>query len=198
MEVKEPAPAYDKRKYSIEEYLEMEQLADEKHEYYQGEIFAMSGPKVQHNIIAGNIYGPLFNKLKGSKCRPFNSDQRIHIPINTLFTYPDITIICGEVITLNDDQWNILNPSVIIEILSPSTKNYNRGEKFRLYREIKSLKEYILVDSESLLAEAFRINERGHWELEELKGRQNTLLVKTVSVSVSFEDIYEGTELLAG
>ena len=198
MELKEPAPSYDKRKYSIEEYLEMEQEAEEKHEYYQGEIFAMPGPKVQHNIIAVNILALLKQKLKGSNCRPFNSDQRIHIPGNTLFTYPDISIICGNIETRSNDKWNILNPSVIIEILSPSTKNYNRREKFRLYREIKSLKEYILVYAESLLTEAFHINEREHWELEELKGKQNTLLIKAVSVSVSFEDIYEETELLAG
>ncbi|MBL7762318.1 MAG: Uma2 family endonuclease [Chitinophagaceae bacterium] len=75
MEVKEPAPSYEKKRYSIEEYLEMEEDFDIKHEYYKGEIFAMSGPKVRHNIIAGNVFGSLSNSLKGSKCRPFNSDQ---------------------------------------------------------------------------------------------------------------------------
>jgi Uma2 family endonuclease len=196
MEVKEPVPAYDKRKYSIEEYLGMEEHSDKKHEYYQGEIFAMPGPKVEHNIIAVNMLSLLKQKLKGSNCRPFNSDQRIHIPQNTLFTYRDISIICGEIETRNNDKWNILNPSVIIEILSPSTKNYTRGEKFRIYRDIPHLKEYILVDSETILIEAFRINERGHWELEEIKGLQNDLLVKTVKVSIPFIDIYESTELI--
>ncbi len=138
MEIKEPAVDYSKKKYTIEEYLEMESTATEKHEYYQGEIFAMSGPKVSHNIIAGNTFGSLMYKLKGKSCRPFNSDQRIHIEKNTLFTYPHISIICGDIITLNNDDWNILNPTVIIEVLSPSTKNYDRGEKFRLYRDIFS------------------------------------------------------------
>src|SRR5437868_1908188 len=136
MEVKEPAVAYGKQKYTIAEYLEMEETATEKHEYYQGEIFAMSGSKVPHNIIAGNTFGSLKQKLKGKSCRPFNSDQRIHIQKNTLFTYPDISIVCGNIMTLNNDDWNVLNPTIIIEVLSPSTKNYDRVEKFKLYREI--------------------------------------------------------------
>lgn len=93
MEIKEPAIAYGKEKISIEEYLEMENASIEKHEYYKGEIFAMSGAKVPHNVISGNLFIALGQKLKGKKCRSYNSDQRIHIPINTLFTYPDISII---------------------------------------------------------------------------------------------------------
>src|SRR5262245_25786086 len=139
MEVREPIPVFGKKKISIEEYLEMEETSQEKHEYYRGEVFAMSGPKVQHNIIAGNVFGILVNKLKGKPCRPFSSDQRVHIEKNTLFTYPDISIICGEIKTLNDDEWNALNPTMLIEVLSPSTKNYDRGEKFMLYRDIASL-----------------------------------------------------------
>ena len=128
MEVREPAIAYGKQKFTIEEYLAMEEAATEKHEYYKGEIFAMSGLKVPHNTISINILVELGNKLKGKKCRPFSSDQRMHIATNTLFTYPDISIICGEPETLNNDNWNILNPAVIIEVLSPSTRNYDCGE----------------------------------------------------------------------
>ena len=117
----------------------------------------------------------LGNKLKGKRCKPYGSDQRIHIPSNTLFTYPDISIVCGEIITLNNDEYNVLNPTVIIEVLSKSTKNYDRGEKFKLYRDIPTLKEYILVDSESIHIEVFRLNENNHWELEEYNDA-NTLL----------------------
>ncbi|MGC4038822.1 MAG: Uma2 family endonuclease [Chitinophagaceae bacterium] len=177
--------------------MEYEQASDIKHEYYQGEIFAMSGPKVTHNIIAVNILTFLKQKLKGSKCRPFNSDQRIHIPDNTLFTYPDISIICGEIKTRNDDEWNILNPTVIIEVLSPSTKNYNRGDKFKLYRDISTLKEYVLVDSELISIETFRINERFHWELEEYKQIDHSLEIKAVNISIPLIEIYEGTKLLS-
>jgi len=157
MEINEPAVAYSKQKMSIQEYLEMENAADEKHEYYKGEIFAMSGAKMPHNRIASNLLIALGLKLKGKKCQPYGSDARIHIETNTLFTYPDISIICGEVITLNNDDYNVLNPIVIIEVLSKSTKNYDRGEKFKLYRDIVTLKEYILVDSESMHIEIFRL-----------------------------------------
>ncbi len=123
MEIKEPAIAYSQQKISIEAYLEMENASIEKHEYYKGEVFAMSGAKLPHNRITSNLIGELKNKLKGKKCQPFGSDMRIHIPSNALFTYPDISIFCGEIETLNNDEYNALNPTVIIEILSKSTKN---------------------------------------------------------------------------
>ena len=195
--LREPVPAYGKKKLTIEEYLDFENASEEKHEYYQGEIFAMSGAKIDHNIIAANILGIMKEKLKGKPCRPFNSDQRIYIPENTLFTYPDISVICGEIISKDNDEWNVLNPSVIIEILSPSTKSYDRGDKFKLYRDIASLQEYILIDSESVLVEAFRVNNESHWELEEYKMIDKTLLVKAVQLSIPLLEIYEGTKLIA-
>jgi len=195
MEVNEPAVAYSKQKISIEEYLEMENAALEKHEYYTGEVFAMSGAKMPHNEIAGNLFAALHNKLRGKKCRPYNSDQRIHITANTLFTYPDISIVCGEVITLNDDKYNVLNPSVIIEVLSRKTKNYDRGEKFKLYRDILTLKEYILVDSENVHIEVFRVNENNHWELEEYNNASNHLEIKAINESILISEIYENVNL---
>lgn len=196
MEVREPAPAYNHKKWTVEEYLEMENAADEKHEYYQGEIFAMSGPKLIHNIIATNILSELRQKLKGSKCRPYNSDQRIHIEKNSLFTYPDISIFCGEVKTLNDDEWNALNPTVLIEVLSPSTKSYDRGDKFKLYRDIPSLKEYILIDSLSVSVEAFSVNASGLWELKESKHEDEILFIPSIQTELSLKEIYEATKLL--
>jgi Uma2 family endonuclease len=118
----------------------MEEASQEKHEYYQGEVFAMSGPKVPHNIIARDILTSSTQKLKGKSCQPFGSDQRIHIEKNSLFTYPDISVICGELKTLNDEEWNILNPTVLIEIFSPSTKNYDRGEMFYAVQRHSNLK----------------------------------------------------------
>lgn len=195
MEIREPAVAYGKEKISIEEYLEMENAAEEKHEYYKGEIFVMSGAKVPHNIIGGNLFIALGQKLKGKKCKPYNSDTRIHIPSNTLFTYPDISIICGEVITLNDDDYNVLNPTAIIEVLSKSTKNYDRGEKFKLYRDIPTLKEYILADSESVHIEVFRLNEKSHWELEEYNSISDLLYIKALEEKIPLSEIYEGVKI---
>ncbi|MGZ8559571.1 MAG: Uma2 family endonuclease [Chitinophagaceae bacterium] len=162
----------------------------------QGEIFATAGAKVPQNIISVNLITLLKQKLKGKQCRPYNSDQRIHIRKNSLFTYPDISITCGENITLEKDNWNLLNPIVIIEFLSKATKNYDRGDKFKLYRDITTLKEYILIDSETIGIEAFRINDGGHWELEEYKKTDNTLLIKCIQVSIPVTEIYEETNLI--
>jgi Uma2 family endonuclease len=134
MEVREPLVSDGKKLFTIEEYLEMEEAATEKSEYYKGEIFAMSRAKFNHNIIAGNVHAKLHLKLEGKSCQPFNSDMRVHIEKNSLFTYPDVSVVCGEKKSLHNDNFNLLNPTIIIEVLSPSTKSYDRGDKFKLYR----------------------------------------------------------------
>jgi Uma2 family endonuclease len=197
MEIKEEAIDYGKEKISITDYLQMENASIEKHEYYQGEVYAMAGAKVPHNKICANLLITLGQKLKGKKCQPYGSDQRIHIPANTLFTYPDISIICGEVITLNDDEYNAINPTVIIEVLSKSTKNYDRGEKFKLYRDIPSLKEYIMVDSESIHIEIFHLNATNRWELEEYKHLDGSIFITTIDESLLVSEIYENVEISA-
>jgi Uma2 family endonuclease len=121
--------------------------------------------------------------------------MRIHIPENTLFTYPDITIICGEPISSAQDEDSFIQPTVIIEILSPSTKSYDRGEKFRLYRDIPTLKEYILVDAESVSIEVFRINDEKHWELQEYNDLSVDVPVTAVNISLPLSGIYESTKL---
>ena len=195
MEVNEPAVAYNRKRYSIEEYLEMENAATEKHEYYQGEIFAMSGAKSQHNIVAKNLMISLGNKLMDKPCQPYGSDLRIHVEKNTLFTYPDLSIICGELISLNNDDLNFLNPTIICEVLSPSTKNYDRDGKFKLYKDIPSLKEYILVEPTAIIIEAHSINASGNWELKEYSSIEDTLQLQSIQVSVSLANIYKGTKI---
>jgi Uma2 family endonuclease len=188
VEIREPIVAYGKKKFTIEEYLEFERSSPEKHEYFQAEIFAMSGAGFAHNVIFVNVLTRLAYDLKGNPCQPFGSDMRTHIPENTLFTYPDISIYCGKINELIEDT--LLYPSVIIEILSPSTRNYDRGEKFKLYRDIPVLKEYILIDSTSISVEVFRVNVRNHWELEEYKKPDDILSIQTVQLSVPLDEIY--------
>ena len=195
MEVEEPSHAYQKKFYTIQEYLEMENEALEKHEYYKGEIFAMSGAGARHNIISVNILISLGISLKGKKCRPYGSDMRVNIPENSLFTFPDISIFCGEVITLREDENTAIQPTVIIEILSPSTRNYDRGEKFMLYRAIPSLKEYILVDSESIHVEHFAINKEGLWQLKEHNTSQEKIFIETLDLRLPLKEIYEDSQL---
>lgn len=195
LELREPVAKYGKKVFTIAEYLEMESAAIEKNEYYRGEIFAMSGALLPHNIIAGNTFSFLHQKLKGKGCMPFNSDMRVHIERNTLFTYPDISVVCGEAETLNNDNFNLLNPTLIIEVLSKSTKNYDRGDKFKLYRDIPTLKEYILIDSETISVEAFRLNEKNHWELEEYKTIGEILEIPALQLSIPLTEIYYNTSL---
>lgn len=126
-EVREPAIAYGKQKLTIEEYLLFEKASNQKHEYYKGEIFAMSGASNRHNWIFTNLFGSLVNKLKGSPCKPFGPDMRMHILQNTLFTYPDISIYCGDPTSASFDMDTVVNPTIIIEILSRSTEQYDRG-----------------------------------------------------------------------
>ena len=195
MDVKEPEHAYQKKFYSTREYLDMENEAIEKHEYYKGEIFAMSGAGNLHNIISVNIIALLYNSLKGKSCQPYGSDMRIHIPENTLFTYPDISVICGDIMSSEEDVNTSTNPTVIVEILSPSTRNYDRGVKFMLYRGIPTLKEYILVEAETIHVEQFAINKDGLWQLKEFSKTTDQLFVESIGAKLLLEDIYDRCKL---
>ena len=189
-EVKEPAPKYNF--IAAQEYLEAERAAFEKHEYYRGEVFAMSDASLEHKIIFSNLFVDIGSKLKGKNCKPFGSDLRIHIPKNTLFTYPDITIICGEP-HLTDDKFDTAtNPAVIIELLSSSTRNYDKGEKFSLYRDIESLQEYILVDTERIHVIKHIRHTDNSWQLTEFKSLENIFSIDTLGLSFSLNNIYEG------
>lgn len=194
-EVREPEIAYGKSKFTVNEYLEMERVSDRKREYYQGEIFAMAGASTVHNVIFRNLYGDLAYKTKGKPCRPYGSDTRVHVPENTLYTYPDISIFCKDLMSVVQDEDNFVGPSVLIEILSPSTRNYDRGDKFRLYRDIPELKEYVLVDAQSINVEIFRLSTENRWELQLYKTPASIMEIKTIQFSLSLREVYEGTRL---
>ena len=179
---------------SEQEYLEAERKAFEKHEYYKGEIFAMSGASFNHNKIFSKIFVDLGSKLKGKNCNPFGSDLRIQIPANSLYTYPDISIICGEIESTDDKFDTAVNPAVIIEILSPSTRDYDKGSKFTLYRDIETLKEYILVDSTNISVEKFIRNADNSWQLTEYKLLTDVFSISTVDLKITLSDIYEGVK----
>lgn len=175
---------------TAEEYLRAEREALNKHEYYRGQIFAMSGASLPHNIIFKNTFLNLGIKLKGKKCQPFGSDLRIHIPENSLYTYPDISIICGKPETTDDTKDTITNPSVIIEILSKSTRDYDKGQKFTLYRDITTLKEYILIDSETVSVETLTRNDDRSWTFREYRSLGDTFDIETIGESFSVSELY--------
>ncbi|MEI9810471.1 MAG: Uma2 family endonuclease [Bacteroidota bacterium] len=192
-EVKEPAPKYNY--ISPEEYLEMERAADEKHEYYKGEVFAMSGASVRHNDVVYNINGIIIPFLKGKNCKIYGSDLRIHIPENTLYTYPDFSIVCGKPETTDTYTDNVTNPSVIIEVLSKSTKNYDRGTKFHLYRGIRTLKEYILVDSTSVGVEVYTRQDDNSWKLTDFRQLSDSFYISTIGLTLFLKDIYDDVNI---
>ncbi|GEO08617.1 Uma2 family endonuclease [Segetibacter aerophilus] len=177
-----------------QEYLAFERTSQERHEFYRGEIFLMSGASFKHNIIEDNLRVIIGGFLKGKKCRSFGSNLRIHIPKNTLYTYPDILIVCDKPVFVDNEFDTLLNPAVIIEILSPSTGNYDRGAKFDLYREIESLKEYILIDSTSTHCIHYLKNADLTWTLSEAKNLADTFEVTAIALQLQLSDVYAGVE----
>lgn len=196
MNTEEPVVSYQKKFISIEEFIEMENEATEKHEYFQGEVFSMAGASDNHNEIFSSLFSELSAQLKGKTCRPYGSDKRLYIRENTLLTYPDISVYCNKSAPFGKGEMTFVDPTVLIEILSESTKNYDRGVKFSLYRDIPTLLEYILVDSQSIRVEIFRLNESKHWELEEYKSLDDSLFIAALNVRISLRDVYQFTSLV--
>lgn len=200
--LEEPAVPYQRKKYSIEEYLELERNSSEKHEYYRGEIFfmeghgellAMSGAANEHNLIFSNLYPEISLHLKGKDCKALGPDMRLYVAQNSLFTYPDIAIYCKKAAMVTDADI-AANPTAIIEILSPSTRNYDMGEKFVLYQEIPSLEEYILVDSEIQKVHIYRLNTKSQWEQEVFTELTDLLEIKSIGFNISLKDIYRNLD----
>ena len=196
--IEESAAPYGhgRQSYTIEEYLRLENQTLDKHEYYKGEIFLMSGIRVDHVTIGVNLVMNIGPKLKGGPCKLFNDNLRVHVEANTLYTYPDLIIICGEPVFTDDLENGVTNPGVIIEILSSSTQSYDRGDKFRLYQDLPSLREYILVDYRSVLVEYFRRQENGSWPLQKYDQLADSFHIETAGVSLTLSDIYENVRFL--
>ncbi|MBU1823185.1 MAG: Uma2 family endonuclease, partial [Bacteroidetes bacterium] len=166
-----------------------------KSEYYRGEIFAMAGAGRNHNRIVANLTGECYIHLKGKLCRTYSSDQRIHIPENGLYTYPDLLAVCGRDQLLDEHKDTILNPRLIVEVLSESTEAYDRGEKFRLYRSIPTLQEYVLIDSLRVAAEVFRKNEEGLWTLaSEAFDGESAIEMTSIGLTLPLRTVYDQTE----
>jgi Uma2 family endonuclease len=174
------------------EYLEFEATADVKHEYLDGEVYAMAGGTIAHGALAIAMGTALSNALAGRRCRVLSSDVRVRAQATGLSTYPDLSVVCGQIETAPDDPHGVLNPVVIVEVLSDSTEAYDRGAKAAHYRRIPSLREYVLVNQREPLIEVYRRNERSNWELvaEAKRGEQATLLACGEPVVLEVDAIY--------
>jgi Uma2 family endonuclease len=178
------------------EYLDWEEEQPYKHEYLNGEAYAMTGGTIGHNQIAVNFVAMLRTHLRGKGCRVFVNDVKVQVNTKGPYFYPDLVVTCDNEHT--DSQKLISHPRLIIEVLSPRTKNYDRGEKFRQYRKMPSLQEYILIDALLVDIECYRINERNKWELTSYNSEDIKDLTVVEFPSIEFEcsiaSIYEDVE----
>jgi Uma2 family endonuclease len=178
------------RRTSLQEYLEWEERSGGKHEFYQGQIFAMAGASPRHNRITTNIVALLHRLLEGGPCEVFGSDQRIRIDEPDLSTYPDASVICGGVQVDRVDRHAATNPRLIVEVLSKSTENYDRGPKFELYQHIESFTEYVVVYQTEPRIIHYTRQDDGTWTYKLLVGEQETLRLHSLEGELPFATIY--------
>lgn len=181
--------------FSEEAYLDFERESTERHTYYAGEIFAMAGASYEHNVIEDNMRIAIGNFLKDKSCRSFGSNLRVHSPGQAFYTYPDILVICNGPKFLPDTFDTVTNPSILIEILSEGTADFDKGLKFDLYRRIATLQEYLLVDSRRVHLMHYVKNGDSSWTMHEYSNRADLLLLKTIEMPLSLADCYTGLEL---
>ncbi|MBK8089606.1 MAG: Uma2 family endonuclease [Chitinophagaceae bacterium] len=189
--VQEAAPKYNY--ISPKEYLQKERASDEKHEYFDGQVYLMSGAGLRHTKVATNLIGNLFAFLKDKDCNVLAENMRVSSPSHDSYMYPDVMIVCGKE-ELEDEQFDtLLNPSVIIEILSPSTRSIDKGRKMMYYKEIPSLKEYFMVDTFSQIVHCVRKQSSGDWRFETIAGNNSIVLLETIQFQLPLSAIYNGT-----
>lgn len=178
---------------SVEEYLEAELLSPIRHEYIGGVVYAMSGARNVHTLVSTNVTASLWNRLRGSRCRAYNSDAKIRIrhPNHTRFYYPDVSVICHS--NPPDDQYQD-HPTVIVEVLSDSTRRIDMGEKSESYFTLPSLEVYLLIEPDVPLVIAYRRREH-EFQREVIKGRDSILSLPEIGVELPFEEIYDGVDL---
>ncbi|MGL6137471.1 MAG: Uma2 family endonuclease [Planktothrix sp.] len=181
--------------YSPEEYFELEETAEFKHEYRDGDIIPMTGGTTNHNQIAGNAYFQLKLGLRGQKYRLFIGDVRLWMPDYRLYTYPDLMVIKGDVIYHENRTDTVLNPLVIVEILSQSTGSYDRGDKFKYYRSIPDFQEYILIDQYQYSVEQFVKTETGKWQVNFYESADSILTLSALDFPINLTDLYEQVNL---
>ena len=173
-----------------EAYLAWEEKQTDRHEFYQGEVFVMPGGTYRHALITMNVGGELRDALRQTDCHVLSGDMRINVTANGLFTYPDVSVVCGEPRFLNDRETTLLNPTLLVEVLSDSTEAYDRGNKFKLYRGLDSLREYLLVSQQTRSVEVFRRDDAG-WRIVEPDGEGRVVLT-SIGAELDVAAVYTG------
>lgn len=189
---------------SLDDYLEQEREAEFRHEYLDGMIYDMAGETLEHNTICANIAGELHAHLKGKPCRTLSSNMKVlsgpYSPGQTqgLLSYPDVSVVCGEPKFHDERRDVLLNPTLIIEVLSPGTELFDRGEKFRRYRTyLESLQDYVLVSTDTPMVEVFQRQAGGFWLYSAVTGLESLVVFHSIACELSLADIYERIEFPA-
>jgi Uma2 family endonuclease len=172
------------------EYLEIERRAEFKSEFLDGEMFAMSGGTLSHGLIACNLSRAIGNQLEGSPCVVYGSDVRVKIQVAGLYTYPDVSVACGEDQVEDEHNDTLLNPILIVEVLSDSIAAYDRGQKFEFYRQLPSLREYLLVSQHRPHIEHYIRQDSGNWLLREVAGLEGSLSLDFFGITISLAKVY--------
>ncbi len=187
--------ALKKEYYTIEDYLATEEKADYKSEYYNGEIIAMSGGSRNHSVICVNMNWRLGESLAEKECVVFDSNMKLRIDMADSFVYPDVTVVCGDIQFYEERTDIITNPVLIIEVLSPSTLSFDRGEKFEYYRRLSSLKEYLLISQDKPMIESYYKQDEKKWLYSVAKGLEESVYIQSIDCKLALKDIYHKTEL---
>lgn len=191
-------PQRELRYITEEEYRELETTSEVKHEYFNGEIFDMAGGTNKHAVIGGNVYAALHKQLRGKSCRPVGSDQMVKIEATHLSTYADIAVYCKGARFEGKGDQVLLTPVVLVEVLSPSTANYDRGEKFDHYKQMPSLCDYVIVWQDCVRVEHYHRLENGDWLLHSAWMRDDTIALESVGATLALGDVYEDVDVPSG
>lgn len=181
-------------KLSEEQYLAIERAAEFRSEFVNGEMFAMSGGTMRHSALQANILVELSPLIRGRGCRAFAADMRVRVSATGMYTYPDVSVLCGRPQLADEHADTLLNPIVIFEVLSPSSEKYDRGLKFQSYRTIESFQDYILVDQDRVRIEHYTRQGSNTWNLRDCQGLYEDLVVVSLGVTLSLRRIYDGVD----
>ena len=188
--------ALPKYRYTLEEYIELEKSSEERYEYFDGEVFAMAGGSLEHAIIATNVAGSINNRLGAKNCRAINSEVRIKVPTAPPYRYADVTVVCGEPITEKYlGQVMLVNPLVLVEVLSPSTKDYDKDGKFLAYQSIESFQEYLLVAQDAPHVTRYVRQPDNQWWRADFIGLESSVELKSLGVTLTLSEIYCGVQV---
>src|SRR2546421_2675941 len=182
---------------SPEQYLEIERFSETRHEFLDGVVYAMAGESPDHSTICYNLSGITHAQLSSKPCRGFSPNMKVRAGIGGLYAYPDLMIVCGEEAKFHDEHGDVLlNPTVIFEVLSPSTERYDRGEKFRRYRtQIETLQDYVLVSQDLMRVEHHHREADGTWNQTEISVADGILMLDSIECTVPLTEVYRNTEV---